>query len=137
MPVKSKAVYVYPLQVWLTTICLGSFILSKATENPDLSLAGLIHDLSMEAVALFLFVLFVPCFFLLLAAVIIADWFPSKIYIKRIIIAIWGILLVTAPLFLVFGISALPSEKPSQIILSSYIVPLLASVFIFRWPHNK
>jgi hypothetical protein len=69
-----------------------------------------------------------------ITGVVIVDWSPSRIYAKKLIIAGWGIVLATVPLFLIFGRVAFFLLKPNLIIVWSYVGPLLAAIFLFSRP---
>jgi nucleoside recognition membrane protein YjiH len=132
---KSKAVYIYPLQVWLTAICLGHLFLFLSTKHVNpLTLAYLNYRVLPEMLVL---VLSVPFFLLLFAAVVVVDWHPSRVYAKKIIIALWCIGLVVVPMLLFLDGPEMIQQESVQTILWAYVGPLLAAVFFFRWPYAR
>jgi len=54
----------------------------------------------------------------------------SKTYAKKMIIAIWVIVLAIAPIFLISGSLELLLQKSGLTIVGSYLCPLLAAVFL-------
>jgi fumarate reductase subunit C len=134
MSAKHKPVYIYPVQLWLTCALIGPIIFHASSNLLDNSIETfLTFCLVMTAYG---FLLSIPSFFLLLAAVVIIDWHPSRIYAKKLIIACWAVTLVIAPIWLITGSTRLLFQKTGLILIGSYLAPLLLAVFYYRWPNQ-
>lgn len=132
---KPKAVYVYPLQIWLMTAFMGPVFLFLFMRSVDHSWGTFFEFYWLTA--LIGFVLSMPSFLFLLMGVVIVDWRSSGVFAKKLIIAGWAVILAIAPIVLLTGSIDIIVQKPGLLILGSYVVPLLAAVFMFRWPYGK
>lgn len=132
---KPKAVYIYPLQIWLTTAFVGPVILFLLTNISNHPWGIFLQFYWITAIVGF--VLSLPSFLFLLMGVIIIDWRSSRVFTKKLIIALWAIVLAVAPILLLTGSTDLILQKPGVLILGSYVIPLVAAVFIFSWPHGE
>ena len=134
MPAKHKPIYIYPIQIWLTSALIGPIIFHASSNLLD-------NSFETFWTLLFLttgygFLLSIPSFFLLLAAVVIIDWHPSHTHAKKLIIACWAAVLVIAPLWLITGSLTLLLKRTALITIGSYLAPLLLAVFYYRWPNQ-
>lgn len=135
MPAKPKAVYIYPLQVWLTSAFIGPILWFLW---PGISEHSLFTFFDFYRITLLIgFLYSFPSFLLLLLGVAIVDQRPWRIFFKKLVVAGWAIVLAIAPFLFIFNWRDLFLDNSSLVSLGAYLVPLLAAVFLFSWPQGE
>lgn len=129
---KPKAVYLYPLQVWLTSALIGPVLWFLSAGISDHALLTFVQFYWLTLVFGFMFSF--PCFLLLWAGVAYVNRWRLRLLHKKLVVAGWALVLAIAPFLLIIDWREPILQGPNLAFIASYVGPLLAAVFLFRWP---
>jgi hypothetical protein len=133
-PDKSKTVFFYCFQVWLTSASIGPILWILSEGDSSSSLFSFVEFYGLALV--FGLMLSVPSFLLLIAGVAFVRRRPWEVLTKKFAIAVWTIPLAIAPFLLIIDWRDPSLEKWKVIGIGAFLVPLIAAVFLFRWPRK-
>ncbi|HEX9514137.1 MAG TPA: hypothetical protein VF939_26780 [Puia sp.] len=133
-PTKPKAVFLYPLQVWLTSALIGPILWFLSPGISDHSLLTFVQFYWLALVFGFMFSF--PSFLLLWAGVAYINRRTWRLLFKKLVVAGWAMSLAIAPFLLISDWREPILQGPNLAFIGSYVGPLLAAVFLFRWPEK-
>jgi len=128
---KHKAPCIYALEVWLTSLLLGSFIgflnsywdVDFQEMRGDVLLAFIIVGLAIS----------LPCFVLLWAAAYVVGGLRWGTRGKKLATSIISFVLCIGLFTSIIGLRSL-LDGSSVIFIADYLVTLLVAVWVWRWP---
>ena len=131
--IKFKWVFLYSLQVWLTSAFIGSlvFVWYMLEESDGLKFLGAY----LNALAISL-VFSLPSFLLLLPVVSLVGRKESRLLSKKLMVAAMALVLSVVAFLILFWLNGFTFASLLFATYTFYALPLLAAVFIFRFPRH-
>jgi len=130
-PAKPKAVYIYPLQIWVVSATIGPILCFLSPGVSDHS--GLTPWELYWVELVFGLIFSFPSFLLLWAGVAYVNRGARRVLFKKTVVAGWALVLGIATLSIInWSEPILQGENLTFI--AAYLGPLPAAVFLFRWP---
>ena len=131
-PAKPKAVYLYPLQVWLISLTMGPILWFFSSGISDHSVLTFLEFYWLGLV--FGFIFSFPSFLLLWAGVAYVNHWAWRVLLKKIVLAGWAMVLGIVPFMVISGWREPILKRGNLILIGAYVGPLLVAVFLLRWP---
>jgi hypothetical protein len=131
-PVKPRAVYIYPLQIWLASATIGPILWFLSPGVSDHS--GLTPWELYWADLAFGLIFSFPSFLLLWAGVAYDNRGTRRVVFKKIVVAGWALVLGITTLSGVINWREPILQGQNLRFIVAYLGPLLAAVFLLRWP---
>jgi hypothetical protein len=131
-PAKPKAVYIYPLQIWVVSATIGPILCFLSPGVSDHS--GLTPWELYWADLAFGLIFSFPSFLLLWAGVAYVNRSNRRVLFKKIVVAAWAMMLGIAALWWVIDWREPILQEHNLAFIVAYLGPLLMGVFLFRWP---
>jgi hypothetical protein len=131
-PAKPKAVYIYPLQIWLTSVTIGpilSFLSPGVSDHSGLTPWELYWAELVSGL-----ILFFPSFLLLWAGVAYLNRGTRRVLFKKIVVAGCALVLGIATVSWIIDWSEPILQGENLRFIVGYLGSLLVAVFLFRWP---
>ena len=134
---KSKTAFLYSIQVWLTSALTGPMLwyFSPAINKGAHSFSTFFQFYG--AALLFVFMFSFPSFLLLFAGVVYIDRRAWQLLTRKFVITGWAFVLAIVPFLVIFDWDRSLVSVSALFFAGAYIVPLVAAIFLFRWPQKR
>src|SRR5258708_27564723 len=130
-PTKPKAVFLYPLQVWLTSALIGPILWFLSPGISDHSLLTFVQFYWLALVFGFMFSF--PSFLLLWAGVAYINRRTWRLLFKKLVVAGLAVALSIAPFLLIRDRRETIPQRPNLAFIGFFFGAVITAGVFFRW----